>query len=461
MNIRRNIFREIFIGIGILISVFVLILSVTFGDAIENMAKNNVFSRIPATRIKISGRIYSNPLNRFFNRRVHAQQNITWDFIKKNILSIKGVKSVIPIQNVTYPISAEFPFFGFNMKMDLIANGLPNGLAYPYIFPEFRRMLNWRFHQRGNVVPVLVSQFIIDAFRQMTISQNAPVTLDRDFFRPSAANGYRGYRFKMFLGKSQFGAVEDNFEEVEAVVVGFTDPDLTSGVSLPSDIVTRTKVKFQGPAIGYTFESAFIMIQDATYFDKVILALNALNRKYPHAFHLVLDREVQKFRDVSKMINETAKSFRIPILGFSIITLFLSCLIVFFSFLYLIRRREKEIGLYRFFGSSRLKIILLLVCEAILIAIICAYVGYELAKYVIVQYLPENFDKFVKILPKEVISILNTFSLGNKAAFQKLFVFSAEKGFTLCLYAVAASAVSAFIPSLIGSYRGLLKSVNQ
>lgn len=460
MNIKRNFLKEILIGIGILISVFSIIVATAFGDGIERMSKKSIYSKIPATRIKIQGRIFSNPLNKFTGRRVHTQSNISWLFIKKHILSIKGVKSVIPIQNVTYPISAEFPIFGMVMKMDVIANGIPNRLAYQYMFPEFKRMFKWNFRQRGNLVPVLVSEFILDSFQQLAVSSDSPISLTKKFFRATAANGYRGFRFKLFLGKSVFGNKVENPIEVDAVIAGFTDPDITSGLSLPAGLVRRTKLKFQGWRIGNTFESVFINIKDATYFESVVKALYKLNKKYPRQFKLILDREVQKFRNVSKLINEAAKTFKIPIMGFSLIVLFLSMLIVFFAFLYLIRRREKEIGLYRFFGSSRFKIIFLLVLEAIFVAALCASIGYFLSKYFINSYIPDNFDKFLKVLPAQIKTILKTFDMGNKKTFMQLFSFSPSDAFMVCFWTVLASAISAFIPSLIGSYRGLLKTVN-
>ncbi len=461
MNTRRNALRGLLIGLGITIGVFSVIIATIFGDGVEKMAKSNVYSKIPATRIKIRGKIFSNPLNKFSGRKVHAQRNITWPFIKKHILSIKGVKSVVPIQKVTYPISAEFPILTMAMKMDVIANGLPTRLAYKYIFPEFRRMFNWRFQARGKLVPVLVSKFIITAFQQMSVSADAAVSINEQFFRATAANGYRGFRFKLFLGKSTFGVNLKNAEEREAVVVGFTDPDITSGISLPSRLVTRTKIKFQGRYIGYTFESAFIFIKDATHFNSVVTALQKLKRKYPAHFNLVLDREVKQYRNVSKMINSAAKTFKIPVIIFSLIILFLSCLIVFFAFLYIIKRREKEIGLYRFFGSSRIKVIILIVLEATYISLICAIIGYYLAQEFIVKYVPKNYSSFLKMLPAQVKSILSTFKMDTKKSFMSIFSFNSAKARLICIYAVLAGSLSAFIPAVIGAYRAILKSVNK
>ncbi len=461
LNMKRNALRGLLIGTGIIIGVFSVIIATVFGTGIQKMAKQNVYSKIPATRIKIRGRIFSNPLNKFAGRKVHKQKNITWGFIKKHVLSIKGVKRVIPIQKVTYPISAEFPILSFSMKMDVIANGLPNRLAYKYIFPEYRKRFNWRFATKDKVVPVLVSKFIINAFKQMSVSADAPVSIDENFFKPTAANGYRGFRFKLFLGKSTFGASLENYEEREAVVVGFTDPDITSGISLPSRLVRRTKLKFQGRQVGYTFESAFIFIEKATFFESVVKALRKLKKKYPANFDLVLDREVKQFRNVSKMINRAAKSFKIPVMGFSLIVLFLSCLIIFFAFLYLIKRREKEIGLYRFFGSSRIKVIFLIVSEAIVISAICAAIGYYVAYDFITQYVPENYASFIKLLPAGFKNVLSAFNMDTKKSFMNIFSFNKETAFMICVYAVIASAFSALIPALIGAYRAILRSVNK
>jgi hypothetical protein len=68
---------------------------------------------------------------------------------------------------------------------------------------------------------------------------------------------------------------------------------------------------------------------------------------------------------------------------------------------------------------------------------------------------------FLKALPKDLKVILSSVSLNSKEAFLSFFGFDKALSYKIGFYVTAASGISAFIPSLIGSYKGILKSVNK
>ena len=134
-NLKRNFFKEILLGLGVILASMVLIISSTFGDGIEKLHKQSILGKIPINEIKINGSLKLNPKTIY---------NITPQFIKL-IEEMKEVNKVTKISKANFPVSvlitfkpppiislvAGVPTKTFFIEMPVI--GIPDSLANPYI----------------------------------------------------------------------------------------------------------------------------------------------------------------------------------------------------------------------------------------------------------------------------------------------------------------------------------------
>lgn len=291
-------------------------------------------------------------------------------------------------------------------------------------------------------------------------------------------------------------------------VVGICDMDLASMVAIPMEVMLQFKQKFVPSDMG-TYETIFIQVEDIEYMETVSYKVKELinltnaykNRTFPNRQYLKeyftyggfpwteldspreedltleeflqstpqlggmlwefqFDHDYESAKDLAATLRSGISGIETTIMAFGGLLLILAAVSVFYAFMYLIIRREKEIGLYRFYGASKFKVIFLLVLEASIVGFICAMIGYSMAYYLITDILPQYIadivarfnDYFQAFLTEED---LRTLSFGT------FFQFNTYGAIKYVIIGVISSALAAFMPALIGSYTSLFKSINR
>jgi ABC-type antimicrobial peptide transport system permease subunit len=147
-----------------------------------------------------------------------------------------------------------------------------------------------------------------------------------------------------------------------------------------------------------------------------------------------------------------------------LLILFLAAMVIFFAFLYLILRREREIGLYRFFGATRLKVTLLLTGEAFVMAFICALAGLILSVVLLETAITWIMNSVAQTYFKDVFQLISSATPANETTpFQinALFQFPWYEAWSFAGIVILAGTLAAFIPTLIASYSNMLDRIRK
>ncbi len=174
------------------------------------------------------------------------------------------------------------------------------------------------------------------------------------------------------------------------------------------------------------------------------------------------DKEYEMFRGIANIIRKTIAAFKTTGMVFGSFIFLLAAMTVFYAFMYLVIRREKEIGLFIFFGSSKAKIILLILLEAAFVGAICAGIGFFVGKYLVEIVFRQSFDFFIQMLPQSVISVL--FPTQETIASIKpedIFIFNNGRAFLTALIGMAISIIATLFPAVKASSTSLYKSINK
>lgn len=500
-NLRRNFIRELLVGIGVVFGVTILIIATTFGDGFERLIKNSILGEIKYEQLKIKGDA----------KKDGTKTKITIEHINE-LKQIEGIVDVLPMTNISFPISAKMkiPMTKSASKLELIGNAVPPELANAHINENLRNKFPNGFHKTNGLTPVLFSNFVLEAIENFFEAENLP-KLDLEHLLKN------GYRFDLYMGKSLFrfssakskiklpdnseidskifdNAMNkvlneeynnqeknsiggnknqpiynpfesDNYKALinndyieSCIFVGFAPLHITFTLSLPLDIIQAYKRELEGDKFQEGYDSAFINIKNTEYLDIVMQELLAFNEKN----NFKIDEQYETLRGISKIVKNTITSLRALVIGLGILILFLSVISIFYSFMYSISRREKEIGLYRFFGATRGKVIALLVLESTFIGFLCALLAYLFSHWLITSFLPSSFDKIFENISADFLNLI--FSTGNdfskNITFSNIFRFDYARSQLFLWLGVLCSAIASFIPAVKGSYTSLFKTIN-
>jgi len=457
-NLKRNFLREIILGLGVILATLVLIIATTFGDGIEKLHKQSILGRIPVNEIKIAGKVTHSP---------KVIYNIKPELVTL-IEKMPEVERVTPISKANFPVTLLVTFnppqiismFSGTTKrtffLEVPVVGIPDFLAKPYFDDQsVKKDFPDGFKKTGMLIPILIPSYVkvvIDNFIQ---------TNDLPLADPMQFKKYLDLRLVMnhslILSKSPNDI--NNKPMIDGKLIGFTDVSITSGIAIPIEVLEEVKKQVLPVDQRIGWESAIIHVKKKDFIQPVIDKLSPYFAKY----NIELDKSALSFRNLSGYIVDAIKSFKITVLTLSGFIILLSGLAIFYSFLYLVIRRSQEIGLYRFFGATKVQVTLLIVLEAVFIGLLCAMIGFFMSYYLLTYYLPDNFNGLIDLLPKSIVSFI--FSSGGDIAtqldFKKIFEFNIRKNLFLSAISALSCVIAAFIPAIIGSSKSLSRAVQR
>ncbi len=249
---------------------------------------------------------------------------------------------------------------------------------------------------------------------------------------------------------------EDNLVE-RCMFVGSAPINITFTMSLPLRIVQAYKMDLQGEDYREGYDTVLITTSDASSV-KLKDQLEGFFAKY----NFREDEQFKTLRGVTKVVNDAVTSLRSLVIGLGILILLLSAVAIFYSFMYIINRRSKEIGLYRFFGATRGKVITLLVLESAFVGLVCSSIAYFFSLWLITDFLPANFDYLLENLSEDFTTLI--FSSGSEftkeLSFSNIFRFDYTRSQLFLWLGVIISMISSLIPAIKGSYTSLFKTIN-
>ena len=380
-----------------------LLISVIVGMLLESNAKmsllvEKITSLLPTNRIKVTipqtvKREQTNPaILSFFgnnkqeeNKVIRTKNYITPQKIEE-LKKIKGINQIVPIHNVDFPLGVEFAFPGSGMtfRMEIIGIGLPSVNASKYV----KLKENKKFKIKGKEVPVLVASYIVQIFN--VILENNDID-----FKLSEKN-ILGLRFNAVLGDSLLGASGGKKEVYQCKVVGFIDVDYTYGLVFPEEFTEKyKKIYWKNFKKGY-YDSLMLELSLENFEE----LQDTLKKK---GFQIKEDTSL--FKRISDFIQKNQEAVAIFLKLISAVILFLGMIIAFYTIFWMLKDRALEFSLYRFFGSSNLRIWLLYSLYLSLINLLSILACFQILKKIF-SILGQSLSQFQEWIPAGFESIL-------------------------------------------------------
>lgn len=404
-----------------------MLIAVIVGFLLETNAKvdkmvEGVNKILPVDRIKIGipQKVY-NPnsgLLSLFGGKDEKKPK-TKDFIKpsliKQVREIPGVKNIIPLYNVDFPTGVEFSFPGSGsvFRAEAIGIGMPPLYAKPYI-----QVKNKNFNQQGGEVPVLVATYLLQVFNMILENNNIGFKIDE--------KNVIGFTFNLVIGNSFMSSGGQNgFRDiVKCRVVGFIDMDYTYGVAFPAPFIEKYKKVFWGNFKPGHYDSLMLEV--------AIDHLNEVEKRVQSKGFFIKD-DSQIMKKISTFINQNQAGLAIFLKFISAIILLMGLIISFYTVFWMLRDKGVEFSLYRFFGSSNFKILILYGAYISVINFLSVLISFFILKKLFLEmgkYLLQFKDKipmgFQSVLdPNFILNplILNQF-LSFSFVFMEISVFS-------------------------------------
>ncbi len=455
-NIRRNILKELVIGLGITLATLVLIIGSALGNTIEKMYKTSIFSEIPVDEIRISGQVEISglgfksieigPIKLKSQKKIYNIHNNFIDQIRK----WDEIKSVIPVSKANFPITAIInlkpPLGQQSFFFEPPVIGIPKSLAFIQIkdnsqnYNPLKKDFPNGFIKHNNVVPVLIPVFIHEIARHFMKVNQLPEIDVLKFFDLTLMMNHSRIQTN-FLNESK----KIPIKPIKAKIIGYSDFLQNSVIAIPQNELELVKKQIYGKNKDLGYEGLIIKIKNPNQIKKVVNKLKPLL----HNLNLKIDNK-SIYSKISGYIDRGIQSFQHFINLFSTIILFISAITIFYAFLYLFYKREKEMHLYRIFGATRLELIIILVFESALVGFICSSIGYLISYFIITSYLPQHIETMSNLIPKSLKNTIFTFDKN------KLFLFDHVKNLQYIIIAVITCIISAFIPAMIGTLKNKL-----
>ncbi len=415
-----------------------LILSSIIGTGIEKLFKQSALGSIPQEQLKIVSTSVDNP--------------VTKDKIEE-IKKFNYVDEIIPIYRARFPVTSwfEVPTLDIRMFAEPEIIGIPDKIASSVLENQssllkkaFKKNFPDGFRKNKNgQVPILLTSFI-EAYSS-NFAQINDVSVGRLIGLPITLD--MGTSFT----KSHVRASDTN--AVKCLAMGFAPVYITMGVAMPMEELGRFRKKFLPHAKGY--DAIFIRLKHAEYVEQAQKELEEKIISWGYKF----DEQLKDFKNLASIISTSINIFDSTVLFLGLIILGSSMMTIFYAFSYIVIRREKEIGLFRFFGSTKPKIMFLILFESALVGLLCALSGIILSYLITIIYLPD-FETIKSLFSESLIKkIFMDSNISEKL--NDIFVFDWVNAIWYGIITSTGSIIAAFIPSLYGSNVSLYKSFRE
>lgn len=520
-NLRRNFLRELLVGIGVVIGVAILIIATTFGDGFEKLVKNSILGQVRYEQLKIKSTGNETLITIDHIKELEKIEGVVRAVPASDIsypisailkIPVINRRTLLGLVGNAIPSELADPYIEDDLK-DRFPNGFhkTNGIT-PVMFSNFvyealedfmdaeglssidlRNLIRsgyefklrmgksmFNFSSVDDTIELQdgtkINTDIIDEF--MNDILNNPTKYNTEYNIPKAMF----YKAGSQVGSSdkQDKSSDDDFIDVKSgsnpyeyedhkaiinenriencMFVGYAPIHLSFTLSIPLEILQAYKKEIDGDKFKEGYTTAFINIENKNMIEAVMDDINKFNDKH----NFKIDEQYETMRGISKVVKDTVTALRALVIGLGSLILLLSAISIFYSFMYIISRREKEIGLYRFFGATRGKVIFMLVLESAFIGFICSFAAYLFSHWIITDFLPSNFDIILENVSENFLNMI--FSTGSdfskEITFSSIFRFDYPRSIFFMWVGVIVSAISSLIPAVKGSYSSLFKTIN-
>lgn len=428
---KRGVFKTIFYLLTLML-IFTLVGFLLEANAKMDLMADAANKLFPANKIKVTipQKVRkSNAVSNLFAMLKGQPQKVTRqkDFISPEQLKIlskhPGIKKVIPMLNIDFPLGVGINFFGNAFYFEGIGISLLPTDASAFIAKK-----RDSFKMQKNEVPVLVASYLIDIFKIMSQNTELPIKITQEAFL--------GFRFNARIGSSFLtgkSSHEDFQKEVSCKIVGFIDIDYSYGLVFPESFIRPFKEKYWSNFKKGSYDRLMLEIE--------LEQLNAVESFIKsQGFIIEDDGGMFNNRKISSFINQNREAISLFLKLISFIIILLGGIIALYTVLWMLKDRGLEFSLYRFFGSSNLRIIVLYGSYLSVINVLALYFSHgllqriysHLGKYILTfkDQIPQIFKTLLKdeFLLKSII-LGDFFSIG--------LIFLEACGFTVIAFYLA------------------------
>jgi ABC-type antimicrobial peptide transport system permease subunit len=412
-NVRRNFLRSFFSSIGIIIGIGSLYFFVTIGSGINEFIVGREMQKLPMNMLRVRTTELSLGVFRFGQPDFMSSATITEKALEK-FSSIEGVRTIYPVMNVLFPISALLSFssilpdasFRRGYRTDLIMSGAPEELIMEDIV-----LSNAQFDSKAWPIPVLLSRAILDIYNSGFASgQDLPKLSEKALI---------GFQFDLILGQSTLLRRDGQTRTVPCRVIGFTEKAEMLGLVMPLERVQEFNKQF---AVGWTenkYSSVYVLAESS---DRVAHIADEIEKTGYTVF-------------AEKKLSNLIILVTFVLSLFSLIIIIVAAISIFNAFSVIVIERRMEIGLFRSFGATKGTIRRLFMCEAAVVGFFTGVIGLVLGVFLV----------------RGAWSLAKSFLPGFLQSMESIFPISTELLLLLLLGSILTSLVAAYVPSLVAS----------
>lgn len=412
-NLRRNFLRSFFSSIGIIIGIGSLYFFVTIGSGINEFIVGREMQKLPMNMMRIRTTELSLGVFRFGQPDFMRSATITEQALKK-FRSIEGVKTIHPVMNVLFPISAVLSFssilpdasFRRGYRTDLIMSGAPRELV-----AEDLAISNVAFDGKSWPIPVLLSRHILDIYNSGFASgQNLPKLSEKALV---------GFEFDLILGQSTLLRRGGPAATVPCRVVGFTEKSEMLGLVMPLERVQQFNKQFVEGWTENKYSSVYVLAGSS---DRVAPIAEEIEKTGYTVF------AEKKLSNLIILV-----TFMLGL--FSFIIIMIAAISIFNAFTVIVNQRRMEIGLFRSFGATRNYIRGIFISEAAVVGGFTGAIGLI----------------FGVFLVRAAWSLVRNYLPGFLKTMDSIFPVSGELLLILFAGSILTSLVATWVPALVAS----------
>ncbi len=342
--------------LSVVLSVFAVGLFSIAGNSLAHYIHNRFASSIPPNTIRISTR---QPRSLFLFETSRPKGPAIGDRVIRKIRGMDGVTDVWPVSALRIPIQARVSYLGFNYRSDILAFGVPQRLVDSEIAGERYRRL-WRDPARERVIPVLIPRAILQSYNDgMAASNGLPRISER---------GAVGFGFKLYVGRSSLRTL-DGYDDMDAVVAGFTDQVDSFALILPLSLVSEYNKRFNE---GYRneYQYAYIRVNNHAAMLRVSSRIQGMG--------LVVEAE----KGVSRQIMKLTETVDLIIRLLQSIIIVIAVIAISFATMIAVLNRIEYYRTLRLVGASRVFLTAAILAKYVLIGFAGAWGGAILLRHV-------------------------------------------------------------------------------